>query len=541
MYYYKKNFANKIFCIIFLEKAVQVHHLLEESTIQNPLKNALWFKEKWYSYDELNKAANSIAGFLVNRKVNRGDRVAILHENSFFYVAAYFGILKAGAVVVGLNTETNSQTLSYLLNDSGTKCVITQKKYNRFLIPAIKDCPDVSDIVLTEEEGDPTLYNIHLSINIETLSTILEKFKDPVFVPSIDIDLSEIVYTSGSTGKPKGVMLTHLNLVSNMCSICKYLQLSKEDRIMVILPFYYIYGKSLLLTHVLMGASVVIDNSFVYPNKILDTMKKTEVTGFSGVPSTFMILLNRSSLKDTQLPKLRYVTQAGGSMAPAIQKEVVKVFSPAQLFIMYGATEAAPRLSYLDPKLLLSKWGSIGIPVDNVDLLICDSEGNEVPQGEVGEIAARGSNIMKGYWNDPEETGKVLKYGMYFTGDLGKKDEDGFIYVVGRTKDMIKVKGFRIGAKEIEEKILEIDEVHETAVIGVDDPILGEAILALIIPKHKNWSDEVKIRRHLQSKLTPMKVPKYIEFRNSFPKNESGKILKIKLKEEEKKTKRENT
>ncbi|MBI9099307.1 MAG: acyl--CoA ligase [Spirochaetaceae bacterium] len=517
---------------------MQVHHLLEKASKDNPHKNAVWFKDKWYTYFELNKVADSIAYYLVEKKIRRGDRVAILHENSFYYIAAYFGILKAGGVVVGLNTETNSESLSYLLNDSDSKCVITQKKFNRFLISALKKCPNITDLVLTE--GEASLYDELADINVETINVIESRKTDALEITTIDIDLSEIVYTSGSTGKPKGVMLTHLNLVSNMRSICKYLRLTEDDRIMVILPFFYIYGKSLLLTHILKGASIVIDNSFVFPNKVLETMKKTEVTGFSGVPSTFMILLNRSSLKDTVLPKLRYVTQAGGSMAPAIQKEVVQAFSPAELFIMYGATEAAPRLSFLDPKFLFSKWGSIGVSVDNVDLLICDSEGNEVPQGEIGEIAARGSNIMKGYWKDPEETSKVLRHGMYFTGDLGRMDEEGFFYVVGRTKDMIKVKGFRVGAKEIEEVILEVDGVHETAVIGVDDPILGEAILALIISKELDWSDETEIRRHLQSRLPPLKIPKYIEFRQSFPKNESGKILKAKLKEEENNKKRES-
>jgi len=300
---------------------------------------------------------------------------------------------------------------------------------------------------------------------------------------------------------------------------------------MVILPFFYIYGKSLLLTHIMIGGSVVIDNSFVFPNKILQTMKETDVTGFAGVPSTFMILLNRSSLSDKTFPSLRYVTQAGGSMAPAIQKDVSDIFSPAKLFIMYGATEAAPRLSYLDPDFLEEKSGSIGVPVDNVELLVCNSEGKNIAVGEVGEITARGSNIMQGYWKDPKETKKVLRNGLYYTGDLGYVDEDGFFFIVGRSKDMIKVKGFRIGTKEIEEKILEIEEVHETAVIGIEDPILGEAILALIISKEKEWSNEKKVREHLQKSLTSLKIPKYIEFRESFPKNESGKIMKMKLKQ----------
>ena len=508
-----------------------VHNLLENAAANFPEKNAVWYNDEWKTNYEVNSAANKVAAFLLDCGIRRGDRVAILQENSFNYIAIYFGILKAGAVTVGLNTETNKDALVYLLNDSESKAIFVSRKSIKNLLPAFSEIKTIENVIINQESMEQ--YTKHTKIQLTTLSEIFSGSELEKSVRSIDIDLAEIVYTSGSTGKPKGVMLTHLNLVNNMISISSYLKLTETDRIMTILPFYYIYGKSLLLTHFLVGGSLVIDNSFVYPNKVLETMKKTDATGFAGVPSTFSILLNRSNLKEMDFPSLRYVTQAGGAMAPAVQKEVVKAFSPAEVYIMYGATEAAPRLSWLDPKQLFSKWGSIGIPVDNVDLLIVNDNGTELPRGEIGEIAARGSNIMKGYWKAPEETAKVLKHGMYFTGDLGKQDEEGYFYVVGRSKDIIKVKGFRVGAKEIEEIIQEIDNVHETAVIGVDDPVLGEAIMALITPKEKGWNNEQEIMEHLRNRLPPLKHPKYIKFRESFPKNESGKILKVILKEEE--------
>ncbi|MHA1233416.1 MAG: class I adenylate-forming enzyme family protein [Candidatus Helarchaeota archaeon] len=183
--------------------------------------------------------------------------------------------------------------------------------------------------------------------------------------------------------------------------------------------------------------------------------------------------------------------------------------------------------------MLPKKWGSIGKAIPNVDLFIADENGNELPQGEVGEIVARGSNIMVGYWNDPEETAKVLKNGLYYTGDLGRMDEDGFLYVVGRKKDMIKVGGERVSGKEVEEKILEMDEVHEVAVIGVDDPTLGEAIKAFIVPRSDAVLDEDKVKNFLRNGLPSYKIPKYIEFRTELPKNKAGKIMKTKLKEME--------
>ena len=511
-----------------------VHHFLENSAHTFPDKPAVWEKNNWFSFAGIDERANHIANYLIANGVRRGDRVAILFENSVDYIAAYYGILKAGGVTVALNTDTNPQTLIYLLNDAGAKAVIANGRYTRHLLPALRKTPYLTTAIIHANRVEA--YEEIGHCHTVTLESVYQNSPaDRPLVRCIDIDLASIVYTSGSTGKPKGVTLTHLNIVSNTRSIVQYLKLSSEDRVMVVLPFYYIYGKSLLNTHFFVGGSVVLDNRFAFPNVILETMKQTEVTGFSGVPSTFMILLNKSTLRNHRFPALRYVTQAGGAMAPVVQKEVAKVFAPAKLFIMYGATEASARLSYLDPDLLSKKLGSIGKAIPNVDLYVADKEGNRLPAGEVGEIVARGSNIMQGYWNDPEETAKVLRKGLYFTGDLGREDEDGFIFVVGRSKDIIKAGGERISAKEIEEKLLEINEVHETAVIGVDDPVLGEAIKAFIVTRDGAEVDEEYIRTSLRKKLPPFKQPKYIEFRSNLPKNNSGKILKAVLKEEEQK------
>ncbi|MBN2656305.1 MAG: acyl--CoA ligase [Spirochaetales bacterium] len=511
---------------------MQVHDILNYASIKAPDKYAVWYKNQWMTYKELGITSNRIATLLLERGLKKGDRVSILLDNSHFYIASYFAVLKAGGVVVGISTDATAERLLYQANDSESRFLISQNRFLKLITPLGERLSTMKQILLEEETGpEPEVSGLEIT----RYPLVSSDHAELDFPRTIDIDLAEIVYTSGSTGKPKGVMLTHLNLVSNMKSICSYLKLTNKDRMLVILPFTYIYGKSLLLTHFLMQASVAIDNRFVFPNKVLDTMEELEVTGFAGVPSTFMILLNRSTVKERTFPFLRYITQAGGSMAPVVQKDVADVFAPAQLYIMYGATEAAPRLSYLDPESLFDRIGSIGKPVDNVDLLICDSEGNELPPGETGEITARGSNIMKGYWRDPVETAKVLRNGMYYTGDLGKVDEDGFFYIVGRTKEMIKVKGFRVGIREIEDAILELEEVLETAVVGVDDPLTGEAILALVVPRERGWENRELIGAHLKKRVPSISQPAYIEFRESFPKNSSGKILKAQIRERENK------
>lgn len=510
-----------------------INHFLENSAQQYPDKQAVWYKNKWMTYAEIDILSNKLANYLKETGVCRGDRIAILYENSFDYIVSYFAVLKAGAVTVALNTETTESALVYALNHCGAKAIITNKKFSRYLVPATRKVPGLKEVIV--EQDDLSEYDNIGPCNRIRLKEILDHGRDArPDVRCIDIDPASIVYTSGSTEKPKGVTLSHLNVVSNTHSIVQYLDLTHQDRIMVVLPFYYIYGKSLLTTHFCVGGSVVLDNRFAFPQVILETMKKTEVTGFSGVPSTFMILLHKSAVRKFKFESLRYVTQAGGAMAPVIQKEVARVFAPAKLFIMYGATEAAPRLSYVEPEILHRKWGSIGKAIPNVDLFIANDKGEKLPPNETGEIVARGANIMTGYWNDPIGTAEVLRNGLYYTGDLGLADEDGYLYVVGRTKDIIKAGGFRISAKEVEEALLEINGVHEVAAIGVEDPILGEAVKAFIVLRENAHINGKRIKKALQTKLPLFKQPKHIEFRDSLPKNESGKILKVALREEKK-------
>ena len=508
-----------------------IQEILEQSARAHSDKPAVRFNGVWKTYSEINRQADQIAAFLVQLGVKPGDRVAILLENSFDYVAAHFGALKAGAVEVSLNTELAAEGLKHLLLDCEAVVLIAGNKFSRQWSGIVADLPDLKHLVLDQDSRN--VAESITSVPVHLLSNVFLGESSPVTpVRRIDLDLASLIYTSGSTGEPKGVMLSHLNLTSNTQSIVEYLGLRESDRMMVVLPFYYVYGRSLLYSHFLSGGSLVIDNRFAFPVTVLNAMIEFEVTGFAGVPSTFSILLKKTDLKSRQFPKLRFVTQAGGGMAPALQKEIVEVFNPAKLFVMYGSTEASPRLTYVEPEVLPQKWGSIGRAIPNVEVIVADEQGRRLPVGAQGQIAARGSNIMMGYWKSPDATAEVLKHGYYYTGDLGYEDSDGYIFLTGRARDIIKAGGNRISAKEIEDVVLEIPGVLETAVIGVPDEVLGEAIKVFVVRCRPTLTED-EVKAHLQRRLPAFKHPKWVQFCDDLPKNQSGKILKSALRESE--------
>src|SRR3989338_7950721 len=388
---------------------MRIYDFLRNSARNYPDRIAVVCREERLTYRRLNRLSDLLTEGLIVRGVKKGDRVGLFLENSCEYVIAYFGILKIGAVVVGLNSQYVARELKVLLNDCSPKIIITDLKHSGAAGEALKNSSNPARLWIAVK----TFMNEN---GISEEITLLEPD------PCDDRDLAVIIYPSGTTGKPKGVMLSHSNISANADSIIEYLELTPEDKIMVILPFYYSYGMSLLTTHIKVGAAMVIDNRFLYPNTVLESMVKEEVTGFAGVPSHYNILIKKSALREFILPKLRYVTQAGGAMAVAMIKEFRAILPEVEFYVMYGQTEAAGRLSYLDPLYLPEKIGSVGKAIPGVKLDVLDENNLPVDVGEIGKIAARGENIMLGYWKAPEETARVLRDQWLFTGDLARKD-----------------------------------------------------------------------------------------------------------------------
>jgi acyl-CoA synthetase (AMP-forming)/AMP-acid ligase II len=298
---------------------------------------------------------------------------------------------------------------------------------------------------------------------------------------------------------------------------------------MVVLPFHYCFGTSLLHTHLRVGGTLVLDSRFMYPEKVLQRMQDTECTGFAGVPSHYRILLDKTSLRKKNFPHLRYVQQAGGHLEAAAIQRLRRALPTTEVFVMYGQTEATARLSFLSPELLDTKLGSIGKGIPGVRLRI-ENEGRPVQPGEVGEIVAEGENVGQGYWNNPEETARTFQNGRLHTGDMATVDEDGFIRIVSRARDFLKCGGTRISCQQLEQEILAYGNLQEVAVIAVPDDIMGEAVKAFVVPRSNAQTTPEQVKRFCRTRLPFQLVPREIVVLDTLPKNDSGKVLKEQLR-----------
>lgn len=506
--------------------AYLVHHFLERAAQERPEAVFLIDHGEAVSYGDVEAAANRLARVLVAEGLRAGDRAALLAENSRFYVEAYYAVLKAGGIVVPLNTAARAPSLVELLERAAARWLIAGPRFEARARQAIELGAPLA-VLGVRARSDAERSSAVRTLALEEAAA--SESPSPLDAHAIDLDPASIVYTSGSTGKPLGATLSHRSLVANTRSIVASLRLGAPDRVLSILPFYYVYGKSLLNTHAAVGGSLVIENRFLYPNVALDTLEREACTGLAGVPSTFAILLNRSTLAERRLGDLRYVTQAGGGMSPELIRRLQETLPGKEIFIMYGATEASARLAVLDSADLPRKRGSIGKAIPNVDLRILLPDGREAAPGQEGEIVARGSNLMSGYWGDEEATRRVLDENGYHSGDLARRDEEGFLFIVGRKNEIIKSGAHRISAREIEDAILELPEIHEAAVIGVGDEILGERIQAFVVLREGRSDDPEALKKQLTARLPAYKVPASIVVRSELPKNESGKIMKKSL------------
>lgn len=462
------------------------------------------------SYARFKTMCARLAGELTQSGIQAGERIAILAKNSPLWAAAYLAILKIGAVAVPISNLYPLEEVQRVLDFAGCKFLFLDK-------PA--------------QTKYGSLCNKLPCLPLENHLLQADSIPWTESTPGFDLDSdAALMPTSGTTARPRLVRITHRNLQANTHSIIEYLELTAAERLMVVLPFYYCYGASLLHSHLRVGATLVISNTFTYPETVLDMMETAQCTGFAGVPSTYQILLRNSTFSRRALPHLKKLQQAGGKLHNALLQELAESHPAARVYVMYGQTEATARLSYLPPGLFHKKMGSIGSGIPGVSLKVLNENGSPIRPGETGEIVAWGENISPGYLDDPEASREKFREGALYTGDLATVDEDGFIYIVDRKSDFIKSFGHRISSYEVESCLLQLPEVVSAAVVGLPDEQAGEQIAAFLVRKTGSSLSEQDVLQHCRAHLARHMLPQTIIFLPALPLNAHGKVRKSELR-----------
>jgi len=447
-------------------------------------------------------------------RIEPGERVALVMENSVDYVASCYAVWLSGGVVVGLNTALKPDDLMWQIEHCAASCVIADTRRWQELDARLPERVRACSIVAGAVPSVVALDDLYRAPFVDVAPVVI----------SADSP-AQIIYTSGTTGRPKGVLLSHGNLASNIVAIQDYLGIRADDVAMCVLPFFYSFGNSVLHSHLTVGSGLVLENSLMYPQTVVQQMQAQQVTAFYGVPSTYYILLARTQLEGADLRALRYCAQAGGAMDPVRIERFCAALPQLDFIVMYGQTEASARLSWLPPVDRQRKQGSVGLAIPGVQLSIRGEDGAELEAGSTGEVCVRGANVMLGYWQDADATQQAIRGGWLCTGDLGYRDADGYLYLIGRSKEMIKSGAHRISPREIEEVIAAVPGVEDVAVIGIDDELLGQSIKACVIASEDDALRR-QILRQCREHLPLYKMPKAVDFYKEFPRTASGKIQK---------------
>lgn len=503
-----------------------VQSFLEESAARTPHKTALVCGEQRLTYADIEAMANRLAQALVANGVGRGDRVLLFLPNSVELVIAIFATLKANAVFVPVNHSTKPDKLRFLAQDCWAAGLITRQRQAQTAVSLQKSIPSLNTVVIVGNAPDGCLSFAEVQTNFVAERPLNQ---------TIDQDLACLIYTSGSTGEPKGVMSAHSNMVFAASSVISYLHNRADDIVLNLLPLSFDYGLYQLLMTFKFGGTLILERSFAYPASILKRIVAEKVTGFPLVPTIAAILL-QLDLSPYDFSQLRYITNTAAALSPSHITALQEKFPQAELFSMYGLTETK-RTLYLPPEQLAERPYSVGIPIPGTEVWLEDEAGNRLGAGEIGELVIRGGHVMRGYWERPEATaarfrpGKIPGERLCYSGDLFRVDNLGYYTFIGRKDDIIKSRGEKVAPKEIENVLFSLDGVVETAVIGIPDPILGEAIKAFVV-QSGDTLDKTAVLRHCRQRLEDFMVPQIIEFRESLPKTSSGKIAKRNLHQE---------
>jgi long-chain acyl-CoA synthetase len=493
-----------------------LHDSLLASAAATPTKLALVTEEERLDYEQLLDRSLGIARRLQDDGLERGDRVALYLDNTADLPAALFGTLLAGGVFMVVNPQTKADKLAYVLSDSEAAFLFADAGLAETAAQAKTAAPSVRRVYSTDELPD----------------VVAASTPEPANAGTIPLDLAALIYTSGSTGQPKGVMMTHRAMVFATGSIAQYLRLDSDDRILGVLPLAFDYGLYQLLMAMRIGGTLVLERSFAFPAKTLNRVEEEEVTVFPGVPTVFATLLAMKTR--TPHTSVRRITNTAAGLPPTFHDGLREIFPNALIFRMYGLTECK-RVSYLEPELVDEKPTSVGRPIPGTEAFVLDEDGKPVAPGETGILYVRGPHVMAGYWNLPEQTAHMLKEGpvpgerMLCTHDHFTIDEEGLLYFVGRTDDIIKTRGEKVSPLEVENALHAIEGISQAAVIGVPDEVLGEAIRAFVVLDDGAELNEQEIIRACRERLENFMVPRDVLLLDELPQTDTGKVRKKSL------------
>ncbi|WP_202319920.1 long-chain-fatty-acid--CoA ligase [Archaeoglobus neptunius] len=527
---------------------VPLYELLQESAKKHPDKVALVFFGKKITYRQLDEMSDRVAGYLSELGVGKGSKVVVDLPNTPHYVAAYYGILKTGATVVQCNPLYTEREIRYILENSEAEYGFFVEMVYPRIKNLIKDGKIKKAVICKIEDFLPFPLNFLYplkkeKVNIDRRDEIVywkDVMKSPPSRKRAEInpkeDVAIFLYTGGTTGVPKAVMSTHYNLVANAYQVLEWLPEKdvENDVFIGVLPYFHSYGMTTSLNApIAFGSTIILVPDPRDIKRILESIQKYRVSIFCGVPTMYNAILNHPDLDKYDLSSIKACISGAAPLPVEVKREFERV-TGGKLVEGYGLSETSP-VTHANPIYGVNKEGSIGIPFPDTYSVVVDDEGRILPVGEVGELAIKGPQVMKGYWKMEEETKKVLVNGWLLTGDMAKMDEDGYFYIVDRKKDMIIAGGYNIYPREVEEVLYEHPAVMEAAVVGVPDPYRGETVKAFVVlkPEYADKVTEEDIIKFCKERLAAYKVPKIVEFRDELPKSAVGKILRRVLRDEE--------
>ncbi|MGC2520156.1 MAG: long-chain fatty acid--CoA ligase [Burkholderiales bacterium] len=489
---------------------------VERAARRHPDHPALVFEGKRVSYRVLNRCANALANSLKRHGVRRGDRVALYLPNIPAFALAYLAAQKIGAIAVSINAIFKWEEVRYIVNDSRPKVVFTTAE----LLPNLPrpECPSIEHTVLCEgSEPD----EIPLD---DWLAADAPGFKAETMQPE---DPAALLYSSGTTGVPKGVTLTHRNIQSNVRATARCAGFKRADRLACFLPLFHVFAQNFIMNGCFeVGATLVLWRRFV-PDEVIDGIRRERVSMFFAVPTIYISLLNAGVPKE-KFASIRYYFSAAATMPEEISRRWADAFG-RRVYEGYGLTECAPCAAY--NHVSKHKFGSVGTAIEDFEVKIFDANDKEVARGQWGEIVIRGPGVMKGYWNKPTDTEVALRGGWLHSGDIGRMDEEGYVYIVDRVKDMVNVSGFKVWPAEVENVLYRHPAVKETAVYGAPDPLKGEQVRAAVVLKEGKHASPEELIVHCRDYLAVYKAPQRIDIVGELPKSATGKILKRVLRD----------